>query len=721
MLPVGGMHCASCVSKVENALSSIEGVRSVSADLPSRTVAVFFVPGAAADVKAFRRAIERAGYDVLGESFSREGAEAASLLSRRREEGDLLRRFSVSLLLWLPLLASRPLRLSPYTEFALALPIQLWGGWRFHEGFYRSILRRSADMNTLVSMSTWAAFLYSAFAVFFPEALPAAARATQWDAVAGLVTIVTLGRWIEAKTRGRASEAVMKLMRLAPKTVRALREGREETVTLAEVRVGETIRVRPGEQVGLDGTVLSGASAVDESLLTGESLPAEKSPGSRVLGGTINKTGSLDVRVSRPGSESALARIVAAVRAAQASKPRVQRFADKAAAAFVPFVVLVAVASALYWALNGPEPRILFALSSFVSVFAVACPCALGLATPLGVVAGMGRAAEMGVLIRNADVLEQAARIDVMIFDKTGTLTEGRPFVKEVALLKGSREELLSWALAAEERSEHPFAAAVTAFARAENVAPSPVDSFEAFPGRGVMIVSAGRRIRVGALPWLKEEGCGSEVLALPRSGSLLGVAADGELLGVFVLDDKLRPTARESVRSLKEMGIEVILASGDRNETAYRVAEAAGIGRVFAEVLPEDKAAIVERLQSEGKRVAVVGEGFNDAPAISRADVGIALATGTDVAVEAADIAMMNPDLTVLASAIKLCRRIRRVIRQNLFWAFAYNAVLIPVAAGALYPRFGLLLKPQFAGAAMALSSISVALNSLRLRKKNA
>ncbi|MBI4377350.1 MAG: copper-translocating P-type ATPase [Elusimicrobia bacterium] len=720
VMPVSGLHCASCVAKVERTVSELRGVRSVSVDLAGRLVVVEYEPRRDLGARQLRQAVERLGYQVLGQGESMAQVQQLSDEALEREQGRLTLRLQVSAFLSIFLLAGGWMKLSPYTVFLLAIPLQIWGGWHFHKGLYHSLLRRSADMNTLVSLSTWASFLYSAYVTFLPETVPAAARQTQWDAVAGLITLITFGRWLESKTRGKTHEAVMRLMRIAPKTVRALRGGEERTLALSEVSVGEIIRVHPGEQVGLDGLVESGSTTIDESLLTGESLPVEKSPGSHVWGGTINKTGSIDVKVMRPGSESALARIVEAVRAAQASKPRIQKFADRVAAAFVPAVILIGTATALLWALYGPEPKVMLALSALVSVFAVACPCALGLATPLAIIAGMGRAAEMGVFIRNAEMLEDIGDVDVVVFDKTGTLTFGKPQVVEALPAKGSLAQLLSYAMAAEERSEHPFAAAVLAFARAAGAKPAPVEFFEAFPGRGVLIRSGGRLVRTGSLAWLKGEGVDipPETDHPRRPGSFLGVAVDSDFLGAFVLEDTIRPTAKEAVRRLTRMGLEVILVSGDRHEIAYRLAEQAGIDRVFAGVLPEEKARIVERLQSEGKTVAMVGEGFNDAPALSHADVGIALATGTDIAIEAADMTVMNPDLTMLATGIQLSQRIRRVIWQNLFWAFAYNVVLIPVAAGALYPHFGIWLKPMYAGAAMALSSISVALNSFRLRR---
>lgn len=721
VLPVKGMHCASCVSKVEKALAGVPGVGTVAVDLISRTVSLTYNRGSG-DLKSIRRAIEKAGYDVLGTSDSRSSAEAMSLLSQQEEQKRLFWRFVGSCLLSVPLLGANFLDLSPYTALFLAIPLQVWGGWHFHEGLYRSLLRRSADMNTLVSLSTWAAFLYSAYVVLLPATLPAAARVAQWDAVAGLVTMVTLGRWLEVQTRGRANESVMKLMRLSPKSVRVIRDEQEVTVPLSEIKVGETIRVRPGEQIGVDGLVLSGMSTVDESLLTGESLPVEKSAGSRVWGGTINRSGALEVAVTRPGDESALARIVESVRESQSSKPKVQRFVDKIAAVFVPAVCVIAVASALVWGVYGPEPKIIFSLTTLITVLASACPCALGLATPLAVMAGMGRASGMGIFIHNADVFEDAGRVNVVLFDKTGTLTEGKPVVSRMILLKGTEREMLAYAMTAEAKSEHPFAEAVISYARAAGVEPMEIDMFESFPGRGVVIRTQGERVRVGSLSWLKEQGCGvppeSAAQFQEVVGSMLGIAVNHELIGALVLTDTLRSSARAAVARLKEMGLEVMLISGDRNAAAYHIAQQAGIAKVFSEILPEDKAKTVERLKSEGKKVVMVGEGFNDAPALSHADIGIALASGTDIAIDAADITLMSPNLTMVAASITLSRKIARVIRQNLFWAFAYNVILIPVAAGALYPFFGLRLRPEYAGAAMALSSISVVLNSLRLRK---
>ncbi|MBI4386771.1 MAG: copper-translocating P-type ATPase [Elusimicrobia bacterium] len=722
ILPVEGMHCASCVAKIEGALKGLAGVRAVSVHLPSKTAAVEYDPELAR-TDALRRAVESQGYRVPGIAATYQQAEELLYSADAREGAVLLRRVLVGAAVWLILLLERPLGLSEYSAWALATPLQFWAGWHFHKGFLAALRAGRADMNTLVSISTWSMYLFSAWNVIYPKNLMRASEMHMFESLAGLIVMVSLGRWLETRFRKRASSALRKLLRMAPKTVRALRGGVETVVPLPDVTPGETIWVGPGEAVGLDGIVEEGASAVDESMLTGESIPVEKSPGAQVFGGTINKTGILVVRVTRTGSEMSLAKIIEAVRASVASKAPIQKAADKVAGHFVPVVILLAVASAIVWSWKGPAPQVFYALTAFVSVLSVACPCALGLATPMAVLIGTGRAAELGILLRNAEVLDKAGRLDVAILDKTGTLTEGRPSVVRLLPASGiGEEELLRWAMTAELRSEHPFAEALRARASAGGIAPEPVEAFEAFPGRGVAVMSRSRRIWAGSLSWLAERGIPAEpevVEALLRTaGSVLGVAVEEKFAGAVVLDDRVRDHAREAVVQLEKMGLEVILASGDRNAAVHRVAEAVGIERVYAEVLPQEKARIVRELQEGGKRVAMVGEGFNDAPALSQADVGVALATGTDIAAESSDITLMKPDLRHFVTALLLSRRIRRVIYENLAWAFAYNIVLLPVAAGALYPSFGILLKPHHAGAAMALSSISVVLNSMKLRK---
>lgn len=720
LLPIPGMHCASCVAKIEEALKGVIGVKGASAHLPSKTAAVEYDPTQATG-DMLRRAVEALGYPVPKVSRSFDEAAAYSLEGERAERRKVEARLLVGAVLWVGILLEGPLRLSQYTVFILATPIQLWCARHFHEGLAASLRRRSLDMNFLVSLSSWAAYLFSTWAIFLPETLPPGSREHMFESAAGLVVLVSFGRWLEARFRERASDALSRMLRRAPKTVRLLKGKSEHVVPLGEVQRGERILVRPGEQVGLDGTVEDGASTVDESLLTGEGMPVEKGPGSRVFGGSINKTGALVVVVTAVGSQMALARIIEAVRKSQASKAPVQRLVDRVAAAFVPAVLLLAVVSGLAWALWGEEPRVSRALTAFVSVLAVACPCALGLATPMAVVLGMGRAAESGIHLRNAESLEKAGRLDAVVFDKTGTLTEGKPFVVQVLPGEGvSEEELLRDAVTAESRSEHPFADAVRRAASAKGIEARAAQAFEALPGRGVMATAGSDKILCGSHAWLAQHGIRLPEEVREKAGagrSILMVAANASYRGAIVLADKLRPTSLEAVYRLKQMGVEVVLASGDRAAAAHAVAEAVGIPTVYADVLPEDKLRIVKRLQEAGKRVAMVGEGFNDAPALSQADVGIALGSGTDVAVESADITLLHHDLLQVETAVALSRRIRSVIRQNLAWAFLYNVLLLPLAAGALYPLMGRMLEPHYAGAAMALSSLSVVLNSMRLR----
>lgn len=715
--PVRGLHCASCVTRIEGALGELPGVSAVRADLATGIVRIRHRPER--DPEFFRKILEEAGYEVLPGALNLDEAERQGLAEQRKEERRLLRKLFWAIGLSIPLILAQAFDLSPYTVVFWAAALQLIAAWHFHEGFWKSLKRKTADMNTLVSLSTWALFGYGIVVLFWGADLPAESRSPQWGALAELVTILTFGRWLEARTRGRAGEAVLKLMRMSPKTVRILKEGEEETIPLEAARPGMIIRVKPGEQIGLDGEVVSGDSAVNESLVTGESVPLEKSPGAAVWGGTMNGTGSLDIRVTKPGAESALARIVQSVRSAQLSKPRIQRLADRIAGIFVPVVLGIGAAAAVAWSLWGPPPQTLYALSALSAVFAVACPCALGLATPLAVIAGTNRAARMGMLVRNADVFEKAAGVDVVLFDKTGVLTEGSPSVSDAQSFGVPKKELLNWALAAERRSEHPYAKAIVAYARDHGAAEPPVESFETFPGRGVKVLCGGRTIRMGSVVWLRGEGVSIPEDKIPAGaieGSCAAVVVGEDLAGLFILRDRLRADAADAVLKLQSMGLEVGIVSGDRREIVSRAAAELGIGLVYAETLPEDKAGLVAKIQESGRRVAVVGEGFNDAPALSRADLGFALLSGTDVAAQSADVTLAKPDLGTIARAIELLRRTRRAIVENLFWAFAYNLILIPVAAGALFPRFGILLRPQYAALAMAASSLSVVLNSLRL-----
>ncbi len=723
VLPIPGMHCASCVSKIEGALSGLDGVYSAAVHLPSKTASVEF-DSSRVSAQAIRRAVEERGYPVAGLAASYEDAEKAALEAERKRLRTLKMRLITAAALWAAILSHGFFNFSIYTVWALATVAQLFCGSHFHQGLMQSLRHRRADMDTLVSVGTWAAYAFGSWAVFLPEKLPPGSRMPDFDASVGLITVVTLGRVLEISFKKRSSDALRRLLRKAPKTARVLRPAGEAVVPLSEVAKGERILVRPGEQVGLDGVVEEGFSAVDESLLTGESIPAEKGPGARVYGGTLNMTGAMTVAVTEVGATTALSRILEAVQRSQSSKAPVQRLVDRVAAVFVPAVFLLALGAAVFWLSRGKEPRLRNAMTAFVSVLAVACPCALGLATPMAVMIGMAKASESGVLLRNAETLEKVGKLDAVVFDKTGTLTEGRPELTALAPAAGKSEaELLRYAVTAEQRSEHPFAEAIRRAAAARNISPAALDSFEAFPGRGVKAAAFGETILSGNAAWLSASGVRipQAALALSGAGSVVAVAVDGAFYGTLQLADRVRDGAEEVVARLKAIGLDLILASGDRRAAAEAVASKVGISTVYAELLPDEKSKIVAELQAKGHRVAMVGEGFNDAPALSQADIGIALGSGTDVAMESADITLLSHDLAHVMEAIELSRRIRRVIRQNLAWAFAYNILLLPVAAGALAPQFGLWLRPQFAGAAMALSSISVIVNSLRLRRKHA
>ena len=767
------MSCAGCVAAVERRLRAVPGVARADVNLVTARAAVAFDPARAGRAELIE-AVRQAGYSVpeapapaaaaKGTRAASEGGEVAAVA-----EDPAARAYAVlrrKLFFALPaavvaMLASMPLmhaggalggadlflrliapldgvvravlpwlyRVDPTTLklalFALTVAVMAWPGAQFYAGAWRSLRHRAANMNTLIAVGTGAAFLYSAAATFAPGlfnrgGLPAD---VYYEAVVWILALVLLGRVLEARAMGRASSAIRALLDLAPPTARVLRGGEEIAVPAADLRPGDRVVVRPGEKIATDGAVEEGRSSVDESMLTGEPVPVAKEPGDQVVGGTVNTTGALVFRASRVGRDTVLAQIVRLVEGAQRSKAPIQRLADRVAAVFVPAVIAVAVVAAGVWAIWGPEPRLLYALVAFVTVLIIACPCALGLATPTAILVGTGKGAENGILIRGGEALEVAHKLTTVLLDKTGTVTAGKPAVVEVIPApRIDRERLLRLAAAVERRSEHPLAAAVVA---AGGAAPSAAtaEAFSSSPGEGVSGRVDGAEVLVGSAAWLRRSGVDTAPLEpeadrLAAAGrTAVWVAVDGAAAGLLGVVDPVKPGAADAVGRLRRMGLEVVLLSGDRRAAAEAVAREVGIERVLAEVLPDGKAAEVRRLQSEGRIVGMVGDGVNDAPALAQADLGIALGTGTDVAIEAAGITLIGGDLRGAARAIELSRATVRVIRQNLFGAFVYNALGIPIAAGALYPFFGILLSPVFASLAMAMSSVTVVGNSLRLK----
>ncbi len=714
VIPLEGVHCASCVIRLENGLGSLPGVAGVSVNLPSRTAFLSYDPELA-DAKTISARIVELGYKALAFSESAGAAGNTALIELNREKNMFLRRFLLGLFLTGFLLLDFLFGFSQYTMLVAAG--LAWGlaGWHFHAGFLRALKARTADMNSLVSLSTSVTFFYGVYVTLFPGG---AHYHAQWHEVGMLVTFINLGRWLEARSKNKAGEAVAKLFKIAPKFARRLKDGREQTVPVAEIMPGDLVLLRPGEQAPVDGRVTGGASAMDESLLTGEAAPVEKEAGARVYAGTINKTGALEFTAEGVGEDTVLMKIIKAVEESQAEKGAVQHMVDKISAWFVPAVFLTAAAAAGLWFYYCDLGR---AAGIFAAVLAVACPCAMGLAVPMAVAVGFGRAASSGILIRNADVLERASGVDVVIFDKTGTVTEGRLRLDGLHPEPGEKD-FLQLLASAEEKSEHPFAEAVRRQTKEAGVKPLPITAFEAVPGKGVRVGAAAGEILAGSLKWFDElrlpvpPAARAEIKASPNSMLLL--ALDGKFKGYAGLADALRPEAAGIVAELEAMGIEPVMASGDRQAVVARAAAALGIKTFHAEVFPEGKRQIVKRYKALGKRTAMVGDGFNDAPALSEADLGMAMRSGTDVAAHASDITLMNNDLRSVITAVKISKAIKKIINQNLAWAFAYNIVLIPMAAGAFYPHWGMLIPPSAAGAAMALSSVSVVMNSLRLRR---
>jgi P-type Cu+ transporter len=733
-VPVRGLHCAACVGKVERALGSMPGVAAATVNLATERATIAFDP-AETSLPTLRAAVEAAGYELAQPSPENPGTVTdPEGPARERAQRVLRAKFIVGAVLSLPVLVGSMPHVVPFAPewlrsawvmLALTTPVQFGVGSQFHAGFLADLRRRSASMSTLVSIGTSAAYFFSLAVTVWPHVFVGLGRMTYYDTAAVVITLVVFGRWLEARARGRTSDAIRRLMTLASRTARVIRDGQDADLPVEVVQPDDLIRIRPGERIPVDGVVIEGGSAVDQSMLTGESVPVEVAPGSAVAAGTVNRTGSFVFRATRVGSETTLARIIKLVEDAQGSRAPIQRLADRVAAVFVPIVLVIAALTFVGWWALGPEPALVLALTNAVAVLVIACPCAMGLATPTAIMVGSGRGAEHGVLIKSAGALELLHRVDTIVFDKTGTLTVGRPTVTDVTALDGTTEDdVLAVAAAAEQGSEHPLGEAIVARAKEQGLARPPVSEFTSVPGQGVDAITADGRVLLGNRVMMDTRGielAGADGIARRLAGdgkTVVYVARAGRLLGLIAAADVLKSEAGSAVATLRGLGIRVAMLTGDHRMTAEAIARVAGIDRVLADVRPEDKAREVKRLQDEHCRVAMVGDGINDAPALAQADVGIAMGAGTDVAIEAADVTLMRGDLRGVVAAIQLSRATIRIIKENLVWAFGYNVVLIPVAAGVLYPIAGVLLSPILAGAAMAFSSVSVVTNSLRLKR---
>ncbi|MCC2626893.1 MAG: heavy metal translocating P-type ATPase [Thermomicrobiales bacterium] len=747
VLPIEGMTCASCVRRVEKGLEKVPGVTAANVNLATERATVAYDP-AVSDLATLRTAVERAGYRVgeipevaetpaAQDHVARSAAPAADVVDKRalerdREIADLKRKSLVSLgigvammvLMFAPLPVAIGMRdLAPLLLIAATI-VQFWAGGVFYRAAWTAAKHGGTNMNTLVAVGTSAAYGYSAFVTLWPE------LSARWgfefhlyyESAVIIIALILMGRWLEARAKKRTGEAIKALMGLQAKTARVIRNGVEQDVLIEQVVAGDLVRVRPGEKVPVDGVVTEGRSALDESMLTGESLPVEKGPGDTVIGATLNKTGSFVFRATKVGAETTLAQIVKLVEEAQGSKAPMQRLADTISSYFVPVVLVLAALTFGAWVIFGPS--LTFALTAAIAVLVIACPCALGLAAPTAIMVGTGKAAENGILVRGGEALEQARKIDSIVLDKTGTLTRGKPAVIGIVPANGlSEQDLLRLAAAVEVGSEHPLGEAIVARAQELGLELPKAEAFTSITGKGVQARVDGRDVVLGNHALMVQEGISLNGLAergqdLARSGATpMFVAVGGEGAGLIAVADTVRPESREAIEQLEALGLEVWMLTGDNRVTAEAIANQVGVEHILSEVLPEQKADKVKALQAEGKTVAMVGDGINDAPALAQADLGIAIGTGTDVAMAASDITLIGGDLRTIVTAIALSRKTVDTIKQGLFWALAYNVALIPVAMGALYVVFGILLNPVLAAAAMAMSSVSVVTNALRLR----
>jgi P-type Cu+ transporter len=761
-LQVAGLEWAVSGDPLERELIALDGVLTAEVNIASGGAHVRYLPDVVTP-SDLESAVRSAGYELAAPVDVADPAERERV-AREAEYRGLRDRFAFSAVVAvIAMIASMPLmvremgpgqddlfhrlmmplshalegampwlyaidpQILAWTLFVLTTPVVFWAGRQFYKGAWSGLLHRSADMNTLIAIGTGAGYLYSVVATAAPGLFTGAGLPADvyYEAVVMIIALILLGKMLEARAKGRTSAAIRKLAGLQPRSARVVRAGVVEDVPIEEVQVGDVLVVRPGERLPVDGVVTEGRSAVDESLLTGEPIPVEKGPGDEVVGGTINGQGSFRFEARKVGRDTALAQIVKLVRDAQGTKAPIQRLADRISGIFVPIVVVIALVAGAVWLAFGPSPSFIFALVSFITVLIIACPCALGLATPTAVMAGTGAGAERGVLFKGGESLETAHRLDTIVLDKTGTITEGRPAVVDVVPAGGvEADDVLRLAASLETASEHPLAAAIVESARSRGLALSDPTDFLAVGGRGAEAVVDGLVLLVGNGAFMSERGLdvgplgpAAERMAVEARTPVF-VARGASVLGVIGIADPVKPTSPAAIRRLKEMGLEVIMLTGDHRATAEAIGRRVGVDRVVAEVLPRGKVDEIKRLQAQGRKVGMVGDGLNDAPALAQADVGIAIGTGTDVALEASDVTLVGGDLNGVPVSLQLSRKTMRVIRQNLFWAFIYNVIGIPIAAGVLYPFFGILLSPVFASAAMAFSSLSVVSNSLRLRR---
>lgn len=738
-LAIEGMSCASCVNRIETALRGVPGVASAAVNLATGRASLKVLSGAV-DNADLATAVEKAGYTAR--PILADGPDDRQADKREKETAALARSVLLAGYLALPVVTMEMgaylvpaigrtveqrigTQLSWEIEFALTTLILFGPGMRFFRKGLPALWRLAPDMNSLVALGTGAAWLFSAVATFVPGFLPSGTRNVYFEAAAVIATLVLLGRYFEARAKGQTGGAIKHLLGLRPKTARVLRDVDTIEVALDQVVVGDVLLVRPGDRIAVDGEVVEGSSFVDESMITGEPMPVAKEAGGRVVGGTINKTGSFSFHATEVGSKTVLAQIVQMVERAQAAKLPIQALVDKVTAWFVPVVMAVALATFLLWLAFGPAPAFGFALVNAVAVLIIACPCAMGLATPTSIMVGTGRGAEMGILFRKGEALQTLRNTAVIALDKTGTLTKGQPELTDLETVNDfSRDEVLALVAAVEARSEHPIGEAIVAAAKQSGLAVGSADGFEATPGFGVSARVGARRVEIGADRLMTKLGVGTkhfEAAAQRLAGegkSPLYAAIDGKLAAIIAVADPIKATTPQAIEALHRLGLKVAMITGDNRRTAQAIARKLGIDEVVAEVLPDGKVEALRKLRGDGLKVAFVGDGINDAPALAEADVGIAIGTGTDVAIESADVVLMSGDLTGVANALALSKATMRNIKQNLFWAFAYNTALIPVATGILFPAFGILLSPILAAGAMAVSSVFVVTNALRLRR---